>query len=251
MNATPVKKTKKNTKKGKNDNLFNIFSIVFVLTNLCLCVVFYTIFTNPYTIINPFPPNTPIPPTETPTITPIQPEATWTLSPSPVPTKTNTPRPTFTIQPTNTPPILVTPNTPTITPSPTRTVRPTGVPYANTVRLLDSTTFRPETSCGNFLLAGQVLDARNNHVVGLMVRMGGYLPGKSFAPAGLTTLSGIVPAYGPSGFEFDLGIQPVASRDTLWIQLFNQEGGALSEQIFLTTSGDCDKNLIFVQFKQR
>jgi hypothetical protein len=250
MNATPAKKTKKSTRKGKNDNLFNILTIVFVLMTLCLCGLFYTIFTNPYTAINPFPPNTPIPPTISPTITPLQPPATWTPEPTTIPTRTNTPRPTLTIEPTSTPLVLVTPDTPTITPSPTRTVRPTGVPYGRTIRLLDSTTFRPETTCGNFLLAGQVLDARSNHVVGLMVRMGGSLPGKSFNPS-LTTLSGIVPAYGPSGFEFDLGIQPVASRETLWIQLFNQEGGALSEQIFLTTSGDCDKNLIFIQFKQR
>jgi hypothetical protein len=250
MNVSPSRKSKKAGKKGKSDGLFNILTVVFLLATLCLCGVFFSIFNNPYAAINPFPPNTPIPPTITPTITPLQPDATWTPAPTDVPTATTTPRPSFTLEPTNTLLVLVTPNTPTNTPSPTRTVRPTGVPYGNTVRFFDSTTFRPETSCGDFFVAGQALDSRNNHITGLIVRLGGSLPGKSFNPA-LTTLTGIVPVYGPSGFEFTLGVPPVSSNGTLWVQLFDQAGAPLSEQLFLNTSGDCDKNLILVQFKQR
>lgn len=250
MNLNPSRKSKKSGKKGKSDGLFNILTAVFLLTSLCLCGLFFNIFSNPYSAINPFPPNTPIPPTITPTITPLQPDATWTLAPTNAPTASNTPRPTFTLEPTNTLLVLVTPNTPTNTPSPTRTVRPTGVPYGNTVRYFDSTTFRPETSCGDFLVAGQALDSKNNHITGLIVKLGGSLPGKSLNPA-LTTLTGIVPIYGPSGFEFSLDIAPVASNKTMWIQLFNQSGAPLSEQLYLVTYSDCDKNLILVQFKQR
>lgn len=250
MNLTSSKKNKTTRKKGKSDGLFNLLTVVFLLATIGLCGLFFTIFTNPYASVNPFPPNTPIPPSITPTITPLQPPATWTLAPTDPPTSTITPRPTFTIEPTNTLFVLVTPNTATTTPSPTRTVRPTGVPYETTVQLFDSTTFRPETTCGDFLVAGQTLDSNNNHVIGLIVKLGGSLPGKSYNPA-LTTLSGIVPAYGPSGFEFSLGVPPVASNKTIWVQLFDQAGAPLSEQIYLTTSGDCNKNLVLVRFKRR
>ncbi|MDX9993077.1 MAG: hypothetical protein RBS68_13645 [Anaerolineales bacterium] len=250
MNAASSKKIKKTGKKGKSDGLLNILTMLFVLGTLCLCGLFGTIFFNPYTPINPFPPDTPIPPSITPTITPLQPDATWTLAPTSIPTETSTPRPTITLEPSSTLLVLVTPSTATITPSPTRTVRPTGVPYGTTVQLFDSTTFRPETSCGDFLIAGQTLDSKNNHVIGLIVKLGGSLPGQSFNPV-LTTLTGIVPAYGPSGFEFNLDVPPVASNKTIWVQLFSQAGAPLSEQVYLTTSGDCDKNLILVRFKQR
>jgi hypothetical protein len=251
MNVTPSKKSKQaRSKKGKSDGMYNILTVVFLLMTLCLCGLTISILNNPYTAINPFPPDTPFPPTITPTITPLQPPATWTLAPTGVPTETNTPRPTFTIEPTNTSFVMVTPSTATTTPSPTRTVRPTGVPYGNTVQFFDSTTFRPETSCGDFLVAGQALDSKNNPVIGLIAKLGGSLPGKSFNPA-LTTLTGIVPAYGPSGFEFTLGVPPMVSTKTIWVQLFDQSGAPLSEQVYLTTSADCNKNLILVRFKQR
>lgn len=251
MSPTPASKSKNpRGKKRNSDGLFNILTIVFILATIGVCGLVFSIFNNPYTAINPFPPNTPIPPSITPTITPLLPPPTWTPEPSVIPTETNTPRPTFTVEPTNTPFVLVTPDTATPVPSPTRTVRPTGVPYSNTVQFFDSTTFRPETSCGDFLVAGQSLDSKNNPVIGLIVKLGGNLPGKSFNPV-LTTLTGIVPAYGPSGFEFTLGVPPVASNKTIWVQLFDQAGAPLSEQIYLTTSGDCDKNLILVRFKQR
>lgn len=251
MNLTASKKSKKSGKKGKADGLFNILTLFFLLLTVGLCLVFALIFVNPYSGLNPFPPSTPVPPSITPTITPLMPPPTWTPIPTQVPTSTNTPRPTFTVEPTNTPFVLVTPATETPTNTPTRTVRPTGVPYGTTVQFFDSTTFRPETSCGDFLVAGQVLDSRNNPVIGLIIRLGGSVPGKSFNNPTLTSLTGIVPAYGPSGFEFALGVPPVASKDTLWVQLFDQSGAPLSEQVFLTTSGDCDKNLVFVRFKQR
>ncbi|PKN95433.1 MAG: hypothetical protein CVU44_01750 [Chloroflexi bacterium HGW-Chloroflexi-6] len=251
MSPTASKKSKSvRGKKRNSDGLYNILTIVFLLATIGICGVVFSIFANPYSAINPFPPNTPIPPTITPTITPLMPDATWTPEPTPILTETSTPRPTFTIEPTNTSFVMVTPSTATNTASPTRTVRPTGVPYGTTVQFFDSTTFRPESSCGDFLVAGQALDSKNNHVIGLIVKLGGSLPGKSFNPV-LTTLTGIVPAYGQSGFEFALGIPPVTSTKTIWVQLFDQSGAPLSEQLYLTTSGDCNKNLILVRFKQR
>ena len=66
----------------------------------------------------------------------------------------------------------------------------------------------------------------------------------------LTTLSGINKEYGSSGFEFVLGNAPVASSKTLYVQILDQAGIPLSEKIFVTTSTDCDKNLVLVRFKK-
>jgi hypothetical protein len=97
---------------------------------------------------------------------------------------------------------------------------------------------------------GQTLDVKKNPVLGLQIRLGGSVPGKSFNPA-LTTLTGIVTTYGPSGFEFDLQIAPVTSKESLWLQLYDQSGMPLSEQVFLTTYADCKKNMIYVRFTQK
>jgi hypothetical protein len=251
MNTKPSTAPQKaRGKKGKPDGLYNILTIIFILLTLLSCGVVFSVFSNPYIGFNPFPPNTPVPPTITSTITPIPLPATWTLVPTIQPTATSTPRPTFTIQPTNTPFSMVTPPTATTSPTPSRTTKPVGLAYGVTVQYFDSTTFRADTSCGDFIIAGQALDTKNTPVTGLIVKIGGSVPGKSFASSS-TTLTGIVPAYGPSGFEFALGIPPESSAKTLWIQLFDQSGAPLSEQFYLTTYNDCAKNLLLIRFTQK
>lgn len=99
-------------------------------------------------------------------------------------------------------------------------------------------------------IVGQVFDTNRNPMHGLQVHLGGSVPGKVFNPP-LTTLSGLATTFGPSGFEFDLNVQPVASTKTLWVQLYDEAGAPLSEQIFLATFNDCKKNLIFVHFQQK
>lgn len=99
-------------------------------------------------------------------------------------------------------------------------------------------------------VAGKVLDSTNSPKTGLQVKLGGSVPGKALNPP-LTTLTGISPVYGPSGFEFDLKMAPVASTKGLWVQLFDQSGAPLSDQVSLKTFTDCTKNLVLVNFKQR
>jgi len=99
-------------------------------------------------------------------------------------------------------------------------------------------------------VAGKALGTNNNPITGLQVSLGGSVPGKVFVPP-LTTLTGISPIYGPSGFEFDLRVAPVASSKGLWVQLFDQSGTPLSEQVQLKTYTDCKKNLINVSFQQK
>jgi hypothetical protein len=241
------------TKKAGSDRTWNLLSIVMVVLTLCACGFFFSVLTNPSSALNPFPPNTLVPPPPTATITPLGFGPTWTPTPSIVPSETPTKRPTFTAVPSFTPYKITTATltfTPTITVVATRTPRPTGVPYTATVSWEDSTKWRPDTSCSTMYVAGKALDSANNPKTGLQVKLGGSVPGKTFVPA-LTTLTGISPVYGPSGFEFDLKIAPVASTKGLWVQLFDQSGAPLSDQVSLKTFTDCTKNLILVNFKQK
>lgn len=240
-------------KKASPDLTWNVLTVVMVVMTLCACGFFFSVLMNPYSMLNPFPPSTLVPPPPTATMTPLGYEPTWTPTPSVEPTETATRRPTFTPVPSLTPYKLTTATltfTPTVTVVASRTPRPTGVPYTVTVSWEDSTKYRPDTSCSSMYVAGKALDAKNNPVTGLQVKLGGSVPGKTFMPA-LTTLTGISPVYGPSGFEFDLRVGPVASSKGLWVQLFDQSGAPLSEQTQLKTYSDCKKNLILVNFQQK
>jgi hypothetical protein len=63
-------------------------------------------------------------------------------------------------------------------------------------------------------------------------------------------VSGIAPVYGKSGYEFFLGAVPISSRGELYIQIFDQAGMPLSDNIPLDTFNDCSKNLALVRFKK-
>jgi hypothetical protein len=239
--------------KSNPDMTWNVLTIVMVVMTLCACGFFFSLLSNPNSALNPFPPATIVPPPPTATITPLGFGPTWTPTPSVEPSETATRRPTFTPVPSLTPYKITTATltfTPSITVVASRTPRPTGVPYAVTISWDESTKYRPDTTCSSMYVAGKALDAKNNPITGLQVKLGGSVPGKTFVPA-LTTLTGISPVYGPSGFEFDLRIAPITSTKGLWVQLFDQSGAPLSDQVSLKTFSDCNKNLILVNFKQK
>ncbi len=98
-------------------------------------------------------------------------------------------------------------------------------------------------------VGGQVLDANGAPVVGLMIRLGGTLPGVNL-PANFITLTGVALNYGRSGYEFKLADKPIASTRALWLQLLNQSSGPLSEKVYFDTYNSCEKNLIIIDFKQ-
>ena len=79
----------------------------------------------------------------------------------------------------------------------------------------------------------------------MVIRLAGTL---SDHPIELTTLSGVSSDYGRAGFEFMLGNVPLASDNEMYIQLLDQAGLPLSEKVFLSTSADCDRNLLLVRF---
>jgi hypothetical protein len=227
--------------------IWNALTIVTLMGVVGVTGLFLLLFINPYIFLNPFPPPllpTPLAlPTASPTPRNILPP-TWTPSPTLEPTSTFTPSPTYTPSPTVTPFSL---NTPTLTP--TSEVR--GMPFVlapGTPVSTSSLAFHPEAGCNWMGVAGQVFDLSGAPISGQQVRIGGVLAGK---PLDMLSLTGLTSAYGTAGFyEFTLGDKPIASKGTLWVQLLDQAGLAMSEKIYFDTYDNCDKNLIFINFKQ-
>lgn len=228
--------------------LWDILTIVVLLVTGCLGFYFITIFNDPGSALNLLKPAYIL--TPSPTITPIQMQPTWTA------TATVFIPPTETLLPSITPPATSTlanlvpatdtpvpSNTPTLTPTPKALFSPSSVNSIESViipHLLNA-------SCSWQGVGGTVDDQNSSPIIGIVVRLGGTLSGKSVE---MTTVSGISPEYGKSGFEFVLGDTPVDSRDTLYVQLLDQAGLPLSDRVYIDTSSDCKKNLVLVRFKK-
>ncbi len=222
----------------------DMLSILLLVSTLCLAGYFLAIFINPHLPINLLPPravNPYAPPTFT--ITPIQLEPTWTATLINI-TDTPTLLPTITLQPSPTGFSLLPASK---TPSPTSTPR---VPFsADTPQAIESTLIAhlQGAGCNWQGVGGSILDANNSDIVGMVIRLVGTYNGKS---VNMTTVSGISPDYGKSGYEFMLGSTPIASQDLLYLQLLDQAGLPLSENIYLDTFKNCEKNLVLVRFKK-
>jgi hypothetical protein len=98
-------------------------------------------------------------------------------------------------------------------------------------------------------VGGQVVDMSGAPVTGLIIRLGGALTGLQLSPP-LLSLTGVAPNYGQRGFVFTLAGKPVASSASLWLQLLDQAGIALSKQFSFDTFAECEKNLIIINFMQ-
>lgn len=232
--------------------LWDILTIVVLLITLCIGIFFLSIFLNPGSSWNPFPPLVYSAPTAEPTL--ILPTETWTPPPTIEATITNTPVPTFTIAPTNTAVLLVAPSktpkptaTPTLTRTPTLSPTPKAPFSFGDPVYVASTIIHPEQACNWLGVGGTVDDQNNSPIVGIVVRLTGRLDGKI---VDMTNLSGINLEYGKSGFEFFLGTVPLNSRDDLYIQLLDQAGLPLSEKVYINTYNDCEKNLVLIRFKK-
>jgi hypothetical protein len=232
-----------------SDLVWNTLTVVVLLTVVCVAAGFLMIFIDPYSAFNPFPPPTLPPtlalPTATPTPRSVLPP-TWTPEPTQEPTATNTPRATSTPIPTETPFSLFTP-TDTEQASPTVAGMPYDVAPGSPVAI-SSVTFHPEAGCNWMGVAGQVLDLSGAPVsTGVVIQLSGVIGGQFIEK---TSLTGIAPQYGQAGYEFYLGDQPLASNNTLWVQLLDQAGLPLSEKIYFETFAECERNLVFINFKQ-
>jgi hypothetical protein len=222
--------------------IINLLTVGFLLGAFGLGAAYAMIFVNPQAGLNPYPPPT-LPPTigpPTPTNTPairlpteIPPSATPRPLPSALPTATETPLPTEAADVTQPAPATAEAGAQfeLQTGSPTYTSDPMG--------------------CEIMEVAGVVYDADGNAILGLALRMGGELAGAPFGP--IDTLSGsAADRFGFGGYSFELSDTPVASEETLWIQIIEASSGLpLSEQFRLTTRSTCTENLILVNWKQQ
>ena len=226
---------------GAPMQMWDILSIVVLLLTACAGAYFVFVFLNPTSSYNILPPGGRGAQLPTLTVTPQQLQATWTPSPTLALTASNTPRPTFTPFFTSTPFSLV---PPTKTSQPTSTPR---APFGATFSQVESTVIHPDLACNWAGIGGTVVDANNSPVIGTVVVLRGTLNGSTVEQQ---TVSGINKEYGPSGFEFVLGNAPVASNNTLYVQLVDLQNIPLSDKIAVVTSSECNKNLVIVRFKK-
>jgi hypothetical protein len=224
--------------------VWNVLAIL-VLFAACLFVyVFVTIFNNPTTFLNPFPPPT-IPalvPTNTPTPTPrvILPP-TWTPTPTLPPTDTPTPEPTATE-------LVV--EQPADQGEGNQGAPAEGMPFVmqeGSPQPINGANFHPDLGCNWMGVAGGVIDLSGAPVPSIILRLGGTLNGKQVEELGI---SGMSPSYGQAGYEFTLADKPIKSTQALWLQLLDQAGLPLSDKIYFDTYEDCEQNLILIYFKQ-
>jgi hypothetical protein len=102
--------------------------------------------------------------------------------------------------------------------------------------------------CAWFGIAGQIFNNNNQTVNNLIVNLKGKLGSATIDKVAVT---GIPEAnfYGPGGYEIKIGDKPIASEDTLSIQVFDLKGNNLSKTVSFKTFSDCNKNLIIINFQ--
>lgn len=232
---------------SRSDAIWNILTVLILISACGLLFLFLQIFQNPYMPINPFQPPTLPAVLQLPTHTPTAPRlpATYTPTITLTPTQTNTPEP------------------PTATPLPTQTLvgmgmlntlAPTadsGANYSFALQsdptAIDAVVLYPERGCNWLGVGGQVTDLQGRPVTGITVQLGGNLEGKTIDQ---TSLTGLATKYGEAGYEFELAQLPAESKNSLWVRLIDQSRLPLSPRVYFSTFADCSKNLIIVNFRQ-
>ena len=107
-----------------------------------------------------------------------------------------------------------------------------------------------EDGCDWMGVGGQVFNLENKPIINLGLHLEGTLDGN---PVSLDTLTGSALDIGPSGYVFNLATQPIASEETLWVQLNDGSGNPLSEPVYFTTLDFCDSNngtFVMINFHQ-
>jgi len=136
---------------------------------------------------------------------------------------------------------------PSQTPTQTATARPMPFVLRGTPEGYPNALIHPQYDCEEFLfIGGEVWDLREAPVIGYKVKLTGTYGGEV---VDFTSLSGDIELYGESGFEFVMENKQIPA-DTMYIQLFDENDLALSAPVQLTISGQCDANLIIVNYKQ-
>lgn len=232
---------------AKNGLGWNLLSILVGMASLVAILFFAVIIINPFSPLNPFPP-VPLPTLmvlPTATITPLPLPSTFTPTQTLFPSATQPKAPTWTPLPSNTPFTIgsVTPRSALASSTPL----PSGFAFDASVTQVSSSYYHPDAGCNWMGVAGQAVDMNNSPILYLTIHISGTLGGKI---VDYYSLTGTAPNYGQAGFEFVLGDKAIASSNSLWVQLLDQSNLSLSKQVKLTTSSDCDKNLVMIRFKK-
>lgn len=232
--------------------LWNLLTVLTLLATLALATWFTLVFINPTAPFNPFPPQ-PMPVAlSLPTLEPTplgQLPPTWTPEPTATPTPTETPTPTVTATETPLPSLTPDPNF-----SPTPTLRPTAtaggyafVPQEGSPAAISYSIYS-DVGCQFLGVGGRVLGLDGGPITpGVIVRLRGVLDNQSVS---MDTLSGTATQYGDSGFGFQLSNRPIASVNSLYVQLLDQSYLPMSDRIYFNTYETCEQNLIFITFRQ-
>lgn len=99
--------------------------------------------------------------------------------------------------------------------------------------------------CNWLGVAGQAFDLDGSPLHDLVVEAGGEIDGQPILGLALTGRSS---PYGDGGYELKLLDAPMASKDSVWVQLKDSNGNSLSPQILLETAVSCDQNLVLINF---
>ncbi len=230
--------------------IWNLGTALILIAILVVAVFTLLIYLNPQSELNPLPPPTMPARLELPTATstgPVMPP-TWTPTIEPTPTSTATPEPTITLAPD----VTIFSGTPIDEPGepePTETLVTGGFSFMRQgdPQAISASLYDASRQCNWMGVAGRVFDLQGRPVNGIRVLLRGTLEGRTVQ---LLSLTGTAIQYGPSGYEFTLADRPIASNESLSVRLLDQSDLALSERVVFSTSLDCDKNLILIDFKQ-
>ena len=229
---------------NRSSQIWSVLSAVVILAILLLLGYLGVIFFNPTSPLNPFPP---VPsPTYMDTLPAARPTITATLQEASSPLPSSTPTRGLVPSGTSVAEITIAPSATTAAGS-TITPVSSGMQFEVAVDHVSSDYYHPEAGCNWMGVAGQAVDMNNSPVLYLAIHISGVIGGKVLDYISLT---GTAPSYGPAGFEFYLGDKTLASSETLWIQLVDQQNLPLTEQVKLTTYNDCSRNLVMIRFKK-
>ena len=144
--------------------------------------------------------------------------------------------------------------TPSKTPLPTEVIIPTKTATPRAMAFVSQlvgsfphTMFYSQYQCEDYLIiGGEVWDLRESPLKGLTIKLSGTYGSGS---VDMSSESGDINVFGQSSFGFILDNQQIKSN-SLSLQLFDEDGQALSAKVSLAISGECDGNLVLVNFKQ-
>jgi hypothetical protein len=227
------------------DLFWNFLTFLVVLGMIIVAAGVAIIYINPYSRLNPYPPQS-LPKalmlaTHTPTL--ISLPGTWTPTKAPStpvpPTETPTP---VTPTPTNIMGDLVLTETPTLDANANYSFALHG-----DISAIGAFILNPDRGCKWMGVGGQVFDLQGRPITGISVQMGGVLERQNILEMSLT---GTALQYGSAGYEFTIADHPIASKGALWIRLVDQSRLPLSGKVYFDSFEDCTKNMVIINFKQ-